>query len=595
MNTPNTTTSVFNVLGQTAFSENSFVPLEVKGMGLKNFKLNTASRNASMDRYNKFAQDYNERIPAKNKDILKYNANVICFVEQNGLTSQHQKANGNFKRAMHHVSINEYNEAAKLQNKLSGKLLITLKKHTSIKLIGEKIFKQILFEYTRQIEDINAINAQIGNYNPRALQKVKINLHKVTTNQKEDGTYYLKMSTKALQNHLKRFIESGVLLAYEFCGYYHNKTTGERKGKPSKYFVNNQILVLFDWKTKKMLSLENQHFKYSEKTNVPNNKPVTRTYINKKEIIEPVNKQSLDKEIESLSGILSKMKLSEKDNNGNINGNTIQRMKPLDTENTTAPNFKAVTQTKMADFLLNNIEDRQTMLEKFSEGHYKSWRFYERAPKNSPYAVLSLQHLEYEEHQGIIFKDDYLQILHQVLFKMCGPIYRKSNNNGVFNYVGPAYHGYEALKNLLLNNNGTVPTKKIALTRFKGLLWRLKFAANYYNSKSITPLFINDYLDPTRTTKKEGGFAYTLNIYKNHLELSNFKEKTKTKKQIQHEKAKVRKQKMKAIELVEKQINNLKNGKTSIIKLHDYVSNNAHIPQSIKNKLPDYIKRAYSC
>jgi hypothetical protein len=130
----------------------------------------------------------------------------------------------------------------------------------------------------------------------------------------------------------------------------------------------------------------------------------------------------------------------------------------------------------------------------------------------------------------------------------------------------------------------------VAFATFKGLLWRLKFAANYFNSKDINPLFINEYLDPTRTTSKECGFAYTLQFYKNHQAKAAWDSKIEPKT----DKTKARKAKMKAIVLVEKKIRATKNGKTTIPQLFDYVNNNAHIPHEIKLKLPDYIKRIYT-
>ncbi len=546
--------------------------------------IHLAQRRIMLEKYRHYVQKYANSCPILNKEVLQYNAKVMAHVEQTKNHDYAKQVTDAFNEDFNKVSIQEYNHAVRLRNIELAQPLIKLKKFTPVKKSTEHVFSMILFKYAMQVTEKNNILKSCGATTTRGIQKIQIN-HYELANTVIDEVFTLPYCKRTIHNHINRLVEAGVLFDYTFKG----------REKPVEYHLNAQILTLFCLKKRKPFCAQNQLFTFSFEKELHNNDIDTRTYINKKEIIEPVNKQSRIKDTETLSGVLSKMQLSEKtDNNQNNNRNTIQRSNSEKEKHTSGANFGAKTQVDMASFLLKNIDDRQTLIEKFSHGHFKNWRFYENAPKKNPYALVTMQHLEYEQDYGIMLKADFLELLQQILFKMCGNIYRKSNKNGLFNYAGPSYKGYMQIETLLLNKNGTVPTKKVLLSTFKGLLWRIKFASNYYNSKSITPLFINEYLDPTRTTSKEGGFAYTLQFYKNHLELQHFSEKVIKTKQLQQEKAKVRKQKMKAIELVEKQINKLKNGQISIVKLHDYVSNNAHIPQSIKAKLPEYIQRAYS-
>ena len=129
--------------------------------------------------------------------------------------------------------------------------------------------------------------------------------------------------------------------------------------------------------------------------------------------------------------------------------------------------------------------------------------------------------------------------------------------------------------------------------QFDNLVYRITYAKRFFNKFSdYNALYPSQYFDPTRTQKKSGGFAYTLEALKRS---QNGQESHQKRKQQQLDEAAKRNTKYKAIGLVEKKINLLKNGKISIPDLHDYVSNNAHIPKEIKNNLSKYVERAYRC
>ncbi|MFV9549635.1 hypothetical protein [Algibacter sp. PT7-4] len=550
---------------------------------VKHQSVHLNQRKEMLEKYRHYVQQYTNACPKWNKDVLEYNAKVHAHIAQTKNKDYAAQVTQTFKASIGKVSTETYNHQARLRNLELAQPLITLKKFTPVRKSSEHVFSMIIFKYAMQIEEKNNILLSCGATTTRAIQKVQIN-HYELANTIIDEVFTLPYCKRTIHNHVNRLVESGILFDYQFKG----------REKPVEYHLNPRILTLFCKKNRKSLKSENQLFNYAYEKSLHNNEIDTRTYINNKEIIEPVNKQSRIKETETLSGVLSKIQLSKKDNNQNNNGNTPQRMQNMyDESKPGAVNFASKTALDIANYLNNAIEDRQHIIQKFSEGHYKNWRIYQKPPKTQLYLMVTMAHLEYEVDYGIMLKHDFFTILHQMLFKLCGTIYKKSNSNGIFNYAGPSYYGYKHLEKLLLNNNGTVPSKKVAFETFKALMWRIKFAANYFKSKPINPLFINDYLDPTRTTKKECGFAYTLEFYKNHKNIQQWKQKVDNSTQ-KSEKIKSRKHKMKAIELVEKQINKLKNGKITILQLHDYVSHNAHIPQIVKNKLPDYIKRAYS-
>src|SRR5690606_14982106 len=121
--------------------------------------------------------------------------------------------------------------------------------------------------------------------------------------------------------------------------------------------------------------------------------------------------------------------------------------------------------------------------------------------------------------------------------------------------------------------------KNVLMYKFDNLVWRLKYAKAYFRKHTeFNALYPSQYFDPTRKTAKSGGFAYTIEALKTK---QNYQEERKKRQEIRNHKAASRNKQYNAIELVEKKINALKNGKISIVELHDYVKNNASIPQNV--------------
>jgi len=542
---------------QIVCSKTQYIKAVVEPKVIHHQAMFAEQRKQTLNKYRRYVQDYNDACSTLNKAVFEYNTKVEVFTIQNQLETEAFKANKAFKIQMGNISIYEYNSAAKIENSTSGKPLIKLRIHEPIKKPTEQVFSMILFKYAKQMDEKTAILKRYDATTVRALQKVEIN-HYELANTVIDSVNTLPYCKKTIQNHVKRLTEAGVLFDYTFKG----------REKPVNYHVNSQILTVFCCHKKLNLCGENQLFKLKFEKDLHNNEIVTRTFINKKEIIEVVNNQPPSKETESISSILSKMQLSN-DNNQNHYKNTNQR-KQFETK-------AAEKSSKISNYLHEKIEDPSELLKDVANGDYDNYRFVNRAL------------LEKEVYGGNLPKEELRNLLLQTFIKIAAPLWKQKNAN-----LGTWTNAWTIIEEeFLLNNNKSIPNKATLLYLFDNLVFRITYAKRYfkkYNQFNI--LYPSQYFDITRKTSKSGGFAYTIEALKRKQKNEEYQEK---RKQKQIAMAQHRNFRNNAIVLVEKKVNQLKNGTISIIQLHDYLTNNAHIPQDIKENLHLYIERGYKC
>lgn len=583
--------------GQILFNNKGFVKQSVVGAPVTTPNIFPVQRKEMMLLYGKYVEDYEARIPLLNKAVREYNAKVKDYIETHDLKERAAFKKRQFNRMMGKVSIEEYNQAAQTQNLQQKKPLLKLKKHIKVSESTSKIFQQIIFEYAMQIAEKNKYYKKVF-VTTRSLQKMQCNLFELANKTNEVGSRFLRYDERTIQRHLFRLVDAGVLFDYEFKGYYHDKTTGNRKGKPSEYFVNSDILRIHNGKTKKTLSLKNQLYSFSETTTFTNINTVNRTYINKIEVIEVVNKQHLDKEKTNSSNLslIESMAIAINKNPREQSKEHHPRKQPKKQEQVSpAENFTKneapvhmdqkrtaaqIYRYNLMEFMESKIEDKQILLEKYAEGAFKNYRFYKSHKR-----FLSFKHLEHEAKGGMMRNEDYLELATQILFKVSGNLYRKANEKGVFVYPGDAHYGYVELKNMLLTSNGCVPKKETILHYFKGVLWRLEYASRCFNSEKSTynPWFPSKYFDPTRKTAKSGGFAYTKKVYIEHLSLDNHKKTVEKRRAKQNKEAAARNERHHYMELIDKKYNLLKNNKLSLNTYIDYLTNTAYLDTELQN------------
>lgn len=508
-------------------------------------------RKMMMDSYRHYVQQYANMCSMLNKDVNTYNNRVRAYIFENDCKNKAISATENFNYEIGKVSIREYNEAAKIYNENEGSLLIELEKHVPIKKPTEAVFAMIVFKYSMQINEKNSILERCSAPTTRGIQRVRINPFELANTTIND-IHTLPYSKRTIQNHINRLVDAGVLFDYTFKG----------TNKPVEYHVNNEILAIFDHKTAKTLNFDNQLFTLLGGKKLHHNDIVTRANKNKRKITEIVSNQFPRKEVsqsfvphddQSQKNKSTNLPIAEKDSPGREKSN------------------------KNSEFLRNMTSPVPKLMQDLTNGAFDSYRFDLR------------KRLEHEVLQGNMNKEEFRDLLLQVFCMMAAPIWKKKEV-----YMGVWYKAFQTIEDeFILTSNGSVPSKNVSLYYFDNLIFRLTWSKRFFRTfEDFNPLFPSDYFDPTRNTKKSGGFAYTINALKKQQSYDDVRRKRKEQRQKE---ALPRNANYKAIELIENKIKDLKNGKTTVNELHDYVANNAHIPKEIAIKLPIYIQRAYKC
>lgn len=552
--------------GQMYFSPgtNDYGIAEIERPIIRKQQLFKKQRNSMLINFRKYCTAYRKRCPQLNKAVAQYNMQVDVFIEQNNLHTESQDAQAQFEAQFHKasISIDEYNKAVMLENNKQGKLLLKCKRHIPVPKSFEHTFVILIYKYAMQIDKKNNMYESVGATTTRALQRLQINFHELSTMNFDKDIDVLPYCKKTIQNHVDRFVEAGILIDYSFHG---NK-------KPVQYLVNNQILEIYDAQNSKTLKFDNQAFNTDKKKDLRHKEIVTRTIINKKEIIASVDNNTM-----LIKGQIDKLFDTKAFSNENESAvRSYQNTNPANDEKTTAPKENhAEILGENSSFLYDLLEDKHVFVNDLREGKYDRYRFTIR------------KQLEREALHGQLTKEEFREVLIQTFIKLCAPIWKNATP-----YKSSWYKAYNLINDqFILTNNNYTPSKTVAMYMFDNLVYRITFAKRYFNKfDNYNPLFPSEYFDPTRKSKKSGGFAYTLNVLIKHQQYQQNKDKKTQRQNLQAQK---RNKRYHAIELIEKKLQQLKNGRTNINEVHNYVSTNANIPYDIAKQLPIFIQRTF--
>jgi hypothetical protein len=557
--------------GNIAISKDSnnivdFHHVDVTPKLIKRQNIYPQQRKLILDNYRRYTQYYRELSVIRNKEVKDYNSVVATNTAKHNKEDLAKREIAAFTSEMGRVSIEEYNTAVEIRNNQNGEPLISKKRYMPVPKSYEHTFSMIVFKYAMQIQEKNNILQSVGATTLRALQKVKINPYELCNTVINDVNT-LPYSKRTMQNHVLRLVEAGVLFAHEYKGYFHHKDPKMRAGKPSEYHVNSDILVIYDDEKRKTLTSQNQLFTFSIEKKLRYNVIVTRTYKDKTNINEIVSNQFQHKEKTSRSSTFLKVARSPKvEHNKNYKNTNAPKE---DKKQTGAEIFN-----EYSEKLRELTPEKHELIDDLANKVYDKHRFKLQ------------QRLEYELSNGNLSKIEYLDLLVAQFMMLVAPMYQDKE---VFS--GSWFNSYEDIRDLFLNSNGTIPGKVNLLNTFASLHWRINYAKKYYRSKKeVRPLFPSQYFEPYRKTSKSGGFAYTLNFWKNQQE---YHANAHIRKQKQIGEAKIRNQRYQMIELVEKQIRQVVNGTKTVTQLHNFVTTNKNIPADVKLKVPQYLEKAY--
>ncbi len=182
-------------------------------------------------------------------------------------------------------------------------------------------------------------------------------------------------------------------------------------------------------------------------------------------------------------------------------------------------------------------------------------------------------HLYKEATYGTLVREEFLQVIKHEFFKNLSKIYRQSTP-----YAGSYQKAMNAFEERFWVNNGTgkfLVRKEVMVDMLQKYLWMVNKAQRWFVKTGIRPLNPHDYLDPTRSHKKEIGFDYLQKSYSKHLkELEN--------KPLQAKKA------AKNAEL----LNAFKANRITVDELIDYVDKN--LPPVFLQNLSDMLVKEMS-
>lgn len=535
-------------------------PAQITPKIIKHQRILTQQRRNMLFKYRAYVEAYRKQIERLNMEVVKYNANVIAFTEQNSLQDTATKNNKSLSKKINKISVTCYNQAVEQLNNNTKEPLLLKQKHKPVPKSHEHTFAIILFKYAMQIEAKNKTLQQAGATTTRALETVTINHYELANTQIND-VLTLPYCKRTMHNHVNRLVEAGVLFSYEFHG--------SKKGV--SYHINPQILEVFDQKTSKTLNTENQFFTYAKMQNFHNNEIVTRAFINKININDNVNKHSRKrtKEATPLSQLLGFKKPIQDANNKNTKRANVEKSLTTKQE-TIAPGAQKINQR--STFLLAQLQDVNDLCVDLQDQKHKKHRF------------LLKDHLEKEALTGNLTRHEFRELLIQEFLKLAAPIWKNTTP-----YAASWRKTYNFLNEKALKTaNNNIPSKANLLYLFESLLWRITYAKRFFNRfPTYNVPFPGDYFNPDKNTNS---FKYTHKFYLDHKKRETIKAE---KAKADRAKALKSNQRYKATQLLYKQVKKLKNGTINMSQLHDYATQNSHIPSDLVHQIPKIIENVY--
>lgn len=533
--------------------------------------LNSWAMALTMDNYRIFVALYNEKIKNENIIIENENAQVISTENLSLIQSEIKKTflkrygfyepyfcmkTGLQKRKFVFftgVSFRDFNQEAQKINDTYGRI-IKKQKIQPIKSNTEQIFQQILYVYSLQLEKENTIYKTIGSLWKRPVPRVRICSSEITY-LKRNGHKVLNLCNKTIQNHRKRLEEAGVLVDYAL--------SGSHKMGGVKHHINPQILVVFCEKDQKICMAENQL------VTLPSGKKVTDITMNKQETFknkEKIRANNTDLPQKKCQLVLTKVSIQEP-----LYKNTTSKEKNFGAAAAAAPqklstNFQKnvnTTTEHISEYFSKSVLPPFELCQRLANGEYEF------------YKPLDIRYFYHEMEKGTLLRDEFQEIVAQEFLKHAARLWKGKNV-----YAGSWFKAYENIKQGLYSQFlKNVFPKSQQVDTLSQWRWRLAYAGRYCaKNTGFQLLFPSEYFNPSRNSKKEGGFAYTKKAWENHLKSA---ENTQKRQYEREKNAKKRKIYLSEIEKVEKECKKFLKGSISLAQLYDF----------IQKKHPNFIQK----
>ncbi len=551
--------------------------------------INTKATRLTMDAYRLFVDNYNRHIAEINKAIQKYN-DFIQEEPESKIEADSRylfmRTHGNWRSVngtqvwyrSQKYSREEYNELAKEHNDFWNKKTFRLEEIQPIRSSSEAIFRQILYVYMLQLLKSTSALQKFKIQAKTEIDSVIIN-SAVIANAQRNGIGVLNYCTKTIRNHCKRLEEAGILINRRFISAI----------KGVSFDIAPEILYIFDQKTQKILTTENQAFTGGSGKKLPYIYYELQELLNKKEIKENVDNNSLGKEFATAHECLTPEVSGENKefaiahDSKNLQEQTLQEHRwqcdefgktrggappkfeqslPKKEQKSTRKRKITPEIGKLSQMLTARIEPIPQFCRDLAAGNYDN------------YKSLDIRILDREAYSGIISREDFHDLIIQEFLKQSAKIWKGKNAT-----VGTWMNTYKLLKSSYFVGLHYKPLHKNYQVELLGeYRWRIEHARKYFlRHKDFNPLYPSQYFDRTRTTNQEGGFEYTKKAWQKHLKYTQERD---VRKHSAERKSQLRKDKINAHKAVTLEIKKYIADKCTITELYHFVS----------SKYPEYVE-----
>ena len=517
------------------------------------------ARRMTMNNYRLEVTKKNNAIEALNTEIEKYNAQVEIFCA--GELNEVQKAFAPL--FLKNIALEEkkckyepfdYNQLVEEFNQEKGGLLIKKRKLDTIKYASEIVFENILHLYEKQLTKFTTEYIKLGGAILKDVIAAEINSYHVTALERdlddETFVYSLNVCHATVRNHRKKLEKAGILTNYEFRGH--------KKGV--KMHISNKILVLFDAKTGKYTNTENQS----------------------------VNPETCKKFTDKNKALLEQSIKIDKTENRQADFPDLGTATP-DLSFVFYGNIPAQDEKSKLGGRAENVKVSETLSEKLQEITLADTNFAKRLANGEFFNNQRIDkvHLYKEANSGTLVREEMLEVVTHEFFKGLSKIYRQSTP-----YAGTYQKAINAFKDRFYATNGNgkfLVSKVVMVDMLQKYLWMVNKAHRWFVKSKIRPLNPHDYLDRTRTRKREIGFDYLEKAYAKHL-------KEIEEKPIQAQKAAknaaLRKQEDDNCTKFNQKMNAFRKNRITLDQLIDYVDKN--LPPVFMQNLSDMLIKEMS-
>lgn len=506
----------------------------------------------NMQNYRAYIEEYNIATGFENIDIENHNAEVSFFLKSDRATDFHKAYAGYFPKLNKGFNNRQYNDNADVINKEHGPI-IAKKVIKTIKYPTEQVFQNLLHLFGTQLEKRNRVFKRHTLTRTTPIQPLEINSYLVTK-LKRSGVTSLPVCSKTVRNHRLRLEEAGVLLDYSFHG----------RQKGVKAYINPQILVVFDDKTKRKIGSENQTFSTWKGKSFQDINEITRAYKEEYKEKDDAAQSSVDK-VSAKPTFSFVYKSIFYENTGCNEG--------ISPEGAAAEIVKV--EKTLSEKLRDLILHPQELAENLAAKEYDNYK---------PIDIRVLLEVTYG---GTLTNAEFKELVIQDLLKQSAKMWReKTPYAGNWKKTINRWMQTMFISHLKDPEGNHHPLGKQAVfNQITELRYRLDLAHKWFLSKKINPLYPYDYFDPSRKTSKELGFEFTKKNwarrvrYLENLPAAQVKEKQKTAKRIER---------VNHSKKFDNAINQFLKNKTTLLQLEEYVRNN--LPANYYNDLPTELK-----